>query len=92
MDPRRSLPSVERVIGQLDGLPHDLLAGAARDAVAAARAAIDRAAIDSAAIDGVVIDDEAGPTEADVLADAQARVAAMRTRLLQPVVNATGVL
>ena len=92
MDPRRSLPSVERVSGQLDGLPHDLLADAARDAIAAARAAIDSAAIDSAAIDGGTPDGGASPTEADVLADAQARVAAMRTRLLQPVVNATGVL
>ena len=87
MDPRRALPSVERVIGQLDGLAHDLLADAARDAIAAARAAID-----SAAIDGGTPDGSASPTEADVLADAQARVAAMRTRLLQPVVNATGVL
>ncbi len=77
MDPRRALPSVERILGQLDGLPHELLADAARDAITAARAAIDSGA---------------SPTEADVLADAQARVGAMWTRELQPVVNATGVL
>ena len=77
MDPRRALPSVERVLGQLDGLPHELLADAARDAITAARAAIDGGA---------------SPTEADVLADAHARVGAMRIRELQPVVNATGVL
>ena len=77
MDPRRALPSVERVLGQLDGLPHELLADAARDAITAARAAIDGGA---------------SPTEADVLADAHTRVGAMWIRELQPVVNATGVL
>ncbi len=77
MDPRRSLPSVERVLGRLDGLPHELSADAARGAIADARAAID---------------DGASPTEADVIDDARARVAMMRARLLQPVVNATGVL
>ena len=77
MDPRRSLPSVERILGRLDGLPHELLADAARDAIGAARAAIDRGA---------------SPTEADVIDDAQERVAAMQARRLQPVVNATGVL
>ena len=82
MDPRRSLPSVERVIGQLNGLPHDLLVDAARNAIAAARTAVDTGLLEGGA----------SPTEADVLADAQARVAAVRTRLLQPVVNATGVL
>ena len=77
MDPRRAIPSVERILGQLDGLPHELLADAARDAITAARAAIDTGA---------------SPTEADVLADAQGRVGAMGAHLLQPVVNATGVL
>ncbi len=78
MDPRRALPSVERVLAQLDGLPHALLADAARDALAAARATI------AAGGDA--------PGEAAVVDDARTRVAAMRSRLLQPVVNATGVL
>lgn len=77
MDPRRALPSVERVQRELDGLPGALLTAAARDAVDAARAAIA---------------DGATPTEADVVADATARVAEQRRRLLQPVINATGVL
>ena len=77
MDPRRALPPVDRVLDALDGLPHELLADAARDAVAAARTAIA---------------DGAHPDEAAVTADAQARVDEQRRRLLQPVVNATGVL
>ncbi len=77
MDPRRALPSVERVLAALDGLPHELLADAARDAVGAARDAI--AAGEA-------------PSEADVIANATRRVHDRRTRLLQPVVNATGVL
>jgi len=79
MDPRRALPSVERVLAQLAGLPHALLADAARDAVDAARS-------------GLTVDAVTPPTEADVVADAQDRVAAARARLLQPLVNATGVL
>jgi L-seryl-tRNA(Ser) seleniumtransferase len=78
MDPRRTLPSVDRVLAALDGLPHELLVDAARDAVDAARAAIATGAD--------------APTEADVIADALDRVAAARQRLLQPLVNATGVL
>ncbi|MEP6625316.1 MAG: L-seryl-tRNA(Sec) selenium transferase, partial [Acidimicrobiia bacterium] len=77
MDPRRSLPPVDRVLATLEGLPHELLADAARAAVDAARTAI------------------AGgeqPGEADVIADARARVDEQRGRLLQPVINATGVL
>ncbi len=77
MDPRRALPSVERVVSSLDGLPAALLTAAARDAIDTARAAIERGAT---------------PGEADVIADATARVDAQRTRLLQPVINATGVL
>ena len=77
MDPRRALPSVDRVLRMLEGLPHELLADAARDAVAAAR---DR------------IDAGKGVTEAEVVADAESRVDELRTRLLQPVINATGVL
>lgn len=77
MDPRRALPPVDRILAAIDGLPHDLLADAARSAVDAARDAIAAGAT---------------PSEADVIADAQARVSERRTRLLQPVINATGVL
>jgi L-seryl-tRNA(Ser) seleniumtransferase len=83
MDPRRALPSVERVVAELAGLPHPLLphpllVDEARAAIDAARAVID-AGGDT-------------PTEADVIADAMGRVGLVRTRQLQPVVNATGVL
>jgi L-seryl-tRNA(Ser) seleniumtransferase len=76
-DPRRSLPSVDRVVAALDGLPHALLADCARDAVTSAR---------GRAESGDAIDAEA------VVADARARVARMRADLLRPVVNATGVI
>lgn len=65
------------MLAALDGLPHDLLADAARDAVTRARRAIA---------------DGATPSETDVVTDARARVAEARRRLLQPVINATGVL
>jgi L-seryl-tRNA(Ser) seleniumtransferase len=78
MDPRRSLPSVDRVLAALDGLPHELLVDAARDAVDAARAAVTQGA--------------ETPSEAAVVADATDRVAEARQRLLRPLVNATGVL
>jgi L-seryl-tRNA(Ser) seleniumtransferase len=78
MDPRRALPSVDRVLAALDGLPHDLLADAARAAVDDARATV------AAGADA--------PGEDAITAAAQARVAQTRTRLLQPLVNATGVL
>ncbi len=71
------LPPVDRVLAALEGLPHELLADAARAAVDAARTAI------------------AGgehPSEAAVIADARTRVDEQRGRLLQPVINATGVL
>ena len=78
VDPRRGLPSVERVLQPLDAnLPHALRTRCARDAVDAARA---RAA------EGTT------PTLEDVVADAQARLAALGRRLLTPVMNATGVL
>jgi L-seryl-tRNA(Ser) seleniumtransferase len=77
MDPRRALPSVDRVAAQIDGLPHALLVEVAREAVDAARAALD---------DGQVVDPDA------VVADARARVAWRRSARLQPVINATGVL
>ena len=77
MDPRRALPSVDRVAAQLDGLPHPLLVEVARDAVDAARAALDG---------GDVIDPDA------VVADARTRVEQLRSARLRPVINATGVL
>jgi L-seryl-tRNA(Ser) seleniumtransferase len=78
MDPRRTLPPVDRVLAALDGLPHDLLVDAARRAVDDARAAID--AGDRAA------------SEQEIVDAARAHVAVARQRLLQPLVNATGVL
>jgi L-seryl-tRNA(Ser) seleniumtransferase len=86
VDARRTLPSVERVLQalqetptlqDLDALPHDLVAGCARQAVAAAR---ERAEAGTAV------------TADDVVEDACARVDAIRAGLLRPVVNATGVL
>jgi L-seryl-tRNA(Ser) seleniumtransferase len=76
-DPRRALPAVDRVLDSLDGLPHGLL-------VECARAALDEAR--RGAADG----DEVGAE--DVIDDARRRVARLRAGLLQPVVNATGVL
>jgi L-seryl-tRNA(Ser) seleniumtransferase len=76
-DPRRSVPGVDRVVEALQGLPHPLLVECARNAVHDARAA---------ATNGqrVAVD--------DVVADAQARVDALRGELLHRVVNATGVI
>ena len=76
-DPRRAVPAVDRVLRALDGLPHELLALCARDAVDSAR---------DQAIAGGPIDESA------VIADARARVEERRRALLQPVVNATGVI
>jgi L-seryl-tRNA(Ser) seleniumtransferase len=77
-DPRRALPSVERVLAQLSGLPRTLLVRCAREAVDAARAA--------SVADGA-------PIAADAVArDAQQRVDALAARQLRPVINATGVL
>ena len=39
-DPRRGLPSVDRVVGALDGLPQPLLVDCARAAVEAARESV----------------------------------------------------
>ena len=77
MDARRSLPAVEQVLQRLQGLPHDLLVECARQAIEAAR-------------DRIGAGDPVDPET--VVADAQARVDAIRGRLLRPVVNATGVL
>ena len=76
-DPRRSLPSIDRVLTALDGLPHELLAACAREAVDAAREETTR---------GAAVDEE------DVVADARQRVDRLRSNLLRPVLNATGVI
>jgi len=78
IDPRRQLPSVERVLASLESdLPHALRAQVARAAVDAARERVEL---------GQTV------TADDVTADARARLAALESRLLQPVINATGVL
>jgi L-seryl-tRNA(Ser) seleniumtransferase len=79
MDPRRAVPSVDRVLHELSGLPHGLALAVAREAVDAAREA---AAADPAT--------EVDPEQ--VLDDARRRAGILRRSLLQPVVNATGVL
>ncbi|HEY5165079.1 MAG TPA: L-seryl-tRNA(Sec) selenium transferase, partial [Acidimicrobiia bacterium] len=76
-DPRRALPAVDRVLGSLDGLPRELL-------VHCARAALDEARRRASEGDEVDAD--------DVIDDARQRAAHLRHGLLQPVVNATGVL
>ena len=76
-DPRRALPSVERVLVELTGLPRALLVRCAREAVDTAR---------QRTVDGEEVD------PGGVLDDARARVAALQRTFLRPVVNATGVL
>lgn len=76
-DPRRALPGVDRVMNALEGLPNELLASCALDAVDAARARVD---------EGHTVD------EASVIADARERVESTKRSLLRPVVNATGVI
>ncbi|MEX1006853.1 MAG: L-seryl-tRNA(Sec) selenium transferase [Acidimicrobiia bacterium] len=77
MDPRRTLPSVERVVAHLDGLPQPLLVDCAREAVDAAREVVQRG----------------GTMKFDtVVADAAARVTRLQGARLRRVVNATGVL
>ena len=77
MDPRRALPSIDRVLAELDGLVPALLTVCAREAVDSARERATR---------GEAVE------LAEVLADARARVARTQQRMLQPVVNATGVI
>ena len=77
MDPRRALPSVDRIVSRLTGLPHALLVDAARDAIADARVTI---------ATGGDVDEEA------VVRDAARRVERLQGARLRPVVNATGVL
>jgi len=77
-DPRRALPSVERVLAELSGLPRALLVRCAREAIDA---------------DGAASGADETPVDPDaVVRDAQTRVAALAARQLRPVVNATGVL
>ena len=76
-DSRRALPAVDRVARTLDGLPHELLVACAREAVDQAR--------DRSTAGGEV-------DEGSVVADARARVERLQRMLLQPVVNATGVI
>jgi L-seryl-tRNA(Ser) seleniumtransferase len=81
MDSRRAAPSVDRVIRALSDLelPHGLAVAVAREAVDAARAAL--------------ATDPAAEVDFDsVASDARQRAEAMRQALLQPVINATGVL
>jgi L-seryl-tRNA(Ser) seleniumtransferase len=77
VDTRRTLPSVERVIQELGGLPHHILAACARESVDAARERAERG-------EPVELD--------DVVAAARERVDTIRDALLRPVLNATGVL
>jgi L-seryl-tRNA(Ser) seleniumtransferase len=84
-DPRRSLPSVEKVVERVvaalgeesAGLPHALVVDAAREAVAGARTEAER---------GSTPDTDA------VVAAARDRVETLVRALLRPVVNATGVI
>jgi L-seryl-tRNA(Ser) seleniumtransferase len=78
-DPRRALPAVERVLTDLQGLPHGLLVQCAREALEDARRRL--------------TEDPAAPVgTAEVVADARRRVEGLRSGLLRPVLNATGVL
>ncbi len=78
MDPRRGLPSVERVAAALDDdLPHAVRVHVARESVGAARELLEF---------GRDVHDE------DVISDARERAIALQRRLLTKVVNATGVL
>jgi L-seryl-tRNA(Ser) seleniumtransferase len=79
MDPRRAVPSVDRVLQAGLGLPHGLAVAVAREAVDAARAAL-------------AADPESEFDPEEVVEDARRRAEALRRSLLQPVVNATGVL
>src|SRR5687768_8253556 len=76
-DPRRALPGVDRVLRAIEGLPHELLAACARQAVDAARERTER---------GDTVSEDA------VISDARDRVDALQRSLLRPVINATGVI
>ena len=89
-DARRSLPSIERVAAAITqtGLPHELIVECARRAVDAARAKID----DDGNRDGIGDQGGNAPTHDDVIAHARELANERMLELLQPVVNATGVL
>ena len=78
-DPRRALPAVERVLTDLEGLPHGLLVQCAREALDDARRRLTEGG-------GATVG------TAEVVADARQRVEALRAGMLRPVLNATGVL
>lgn len=82
MDPRRSLPSVDLVLRGLSGLPHALALDAARAAVEEARRRLE----DGVLGDGLEVSGEA------VIDDARRRAGRLSRGLLQPVINATGIL
>ena len=78
MDPRRSLPSVERVLGALDPeLPHGVRVQIAREAIDRARRQAERGS---------------EVTAESVMNDALSAASVFTLRTLGPVVNATGVL
>jgi L-seryl-tRNA(Ser) seleniumtransferase len=79
------LPGVDQVLAALSGLPHELLVTCARDAVEHARDRVTHDEHQDEPSDEPVSAD-------DVIADARRRVAVMRSRLLRPVINATGVI
>ena len=84
MDPRRSIPSIDRLLQSdegaalLDGNPRDLVVDALRAALATARATVAAGRLP--------------PTSADLIAAAQARIDALVQTSLRPVINATGVM
>jgi L-seryl-tRNA(Ser) seleniumtransferase len=79
------LPGVDQVLAALSGLPHELLVTCARDAVEHARDRVTHDEHQDELSDEPVLAD-------DVIADARRRVSVMRSRLLRPVINATGVI
>ena len=77
VDSRRALPSVTKVLAELSSLPHGLAVEVARSVVDDARARMEG---------GEPVTEEA------VLGDARRRAAEIGRSLLQPVINATGVI
>jgi L-seryl-tRNA(Ser) seleniumtransferase len=79
-DPRRSLPQVDALVRELDatGLPHALVVDTVRTIVEAARKRARRS--------------NTVPSHDELLAVARDELGRRRGRLLQPVINATGVI
>ena len=102
----RALPSVEELAARLDGVPHALAVRAAREAIAARREAIVAGASDEVGPQTVAMREENGPPRGagppggagaaeppeSLIADARARVEALRRGSLRRVLNATGVI